>query len=96
MGKFTKNNFLNTFNKIKEFFRHAYNVRNNSKGGYEAMLIEFFFTKQDRIKRRKEKKSRFNKMNYNQSILKRIEKAKQKEKDLANYGACVAIGERRH
>ncbi len=22
MGKFTKNNFLNTFNKIKEFFRH--------------------------------------------------------------------------
>lgn len=23
MGKFTKNNFLNTFNKIKEFFRHA-------------------------------------------------------------------------
>ncbi|WP_236635744.1 competence protein [Helicobacter pylori] len=31
----------------------------------------------------------------NQTILKRIEKAKQKEKDLANYGACVAIGERR-
>ncbi len=24
MGKFTKNNFLNTFNKIKEFFRHEY------------------------------------------------------------------------
>ncbi|WP_305859405.1 HNH endonuclease family protein [Helicobacter pylori] len=24
MGKFTKNNFLNTFNKIKEFFRHLY------------------------------------------------------------------------
>ncbi|GAA7913127.1 hypothetical protein HpMS22_09560 [Helicobacter pylori] len=23
MGKFTKNNFLNTFNKIKEFFRHG-------------------------------------------------------------------------
>ncbi|EJB27068.1 virD4 protein [Helicobacter pylori NQ4200] len=23
MGKFTKNNFLNTFNKIKEFFRHS-------------------------------------------------------------------------
>ncbi|MFP6289960.1 hypothetical protein ACLGEF_07935, partial [Helicobacter pylori] len=26
---------------------------------------------------------------------KRIEKAKQKEKDLSNYGACVAIGDRR-
>ncbi len=25
MGKFTKNNFLNTFNKIKEFFRHFLN-----------------------------------------------------------------------
>ncbi len=24
MGKFTKNNFLNTFNKIKEFFRHSH------------------------------------------------------------------------
>ncbi|XNZ30719.1 hypothetical protein ACKRAQ_02335 [Helicobacter pylori] len=24
MGKFTKNNFLNTFNKIKEFFRHEW------------------------------------------------------------------------
>lgn len=23
MGKFTKNNFLNTFNKIKEFFGHV-------------------------------------------------------------------------
>ncbi len=34
-------------------------------------------------------------MHYNQSILKRIEKAKEKEKDLANYGTCVAIGERR-
>ncbi len=29
MGKFTKNNFLNTFNKIKEFFRHAYEWDNN-------------------------------------------------------------------
>ncbi len=27
MGKFTKNNFLNTFNKIKEFFRHAKEIR---------------------------------------------------------------------
>ncbi|WP_423749885.1 hypothetical protein, partial [Helicobacter pylori] len=34
-------------------------------------------------------------MRYNQSILKRIEKAKEKEKDLANYGTCVAIGDRR-
>ncbi|GAA8258510.1 hypothetical protein HpNP105_15160 [Helicobacter pylori] len=34
-------------------------------------------------------------MRYNQSILKRINQAKQKEKDLANYGTCVAIGERR-
>ncbi|MBM0601421.1 hypothetical protein [Helicobacter pylori] len=58
-------------------------------------LIEFFFNEQDRIKRRKEKINRINKMRYNQSILKRINKAKEKEKDLANYGTCAAIGERR-
>ncbi len=29
MGKFTKNNFLNTFNKIKEFFRHNLTRNNN-------------------------------------------------------------------
>ena len=74
---------------------YSYNVKNNKKGEYEAILIEFFYSQQDRIKIRKEKISRFNKMLYNQSMLKRIEKAKQKEKDLANYGACVAIGERR-
>ncbi|PUD35240.1 hypothetical protein C2R93_06810 [Helicobacter pylori] len=34
-------------------------------------------------------------MHYNRSILKRINQAKQKEKDLSNYGTCVAIGERR-
>ncbi len=74
---------------------YSYNVRNNSKGELEAALIEFFFSKQDRIKKRKEKKDRINKMLYTQAILKRIEKAKEKEKDLANYGTCVAIGERR-
>ncbi|WQU12646.1 hypothetical protein KVB95_05150 [Helicobacter pylori] len=58
-------------------------------------MIEFFYTDKDRIKRRKEKIHRINKMRYNQSILKRIEKAKEKEKDLANYGACVSIGGRR-
>ncbi len=26
MGKFTKNNFLNIFNKIKEFFRHRVGI----------------------------------------------------------------------
>ncbi|WRE42440.1 hypothetical protein KVC83_03485 [Helicobacter pylori] len=30
MGKFTKNNFLNIFNKIKEFFRHRNNLRDIS------------------------------------------------------------------
>lgn len=74
---------------------YAYNVRNNSKGKYECLLVEFFFSEQDRIKRRKEKINRFSKMRHNQSILKRIEKAKEREKDLASYGACVAIGERR-
>ena len=74
---------------------YYYNIKNNSKGVFETMLIEFFFSYQDRIKRKKEKKSRMNKMLYNQSILKRIEKAKEREKDLANYGACVAIGDRR-
>ncbi len=74
---------------------YTYNVKNNSKGEHEASLVEFFYSHQDRIKIRKEKKSRFHKMRYNQAILKRIEKAKEKEKDLDNYGACVAIGERR-
>ncbi|MGL2361449.1 hypothetical protein ACOWK0_07815 [Helicobacter pylori] len=74
---------------------YAYNVKNNSKGEYEAILIDFFFSQQDRIKIRKEKKSRFNKMLYNKAILKRIEQAKEKEKDIANYGVCVAIGGRR-
>lgn len=74
---------------------YAYNIRNNSKGEYECLLIEFFFSEQDRIKRRKGKIKRINKMRYNQSILKRIEKAKEREKDIANYGACVAIGDRR-
>lgn len=74
---------------------YTYNVRNNPKGQYECLLIEFFFSEQDRIKRRKEKINRINKMRYNQSILKRIEKAKEREKDIANYGACVSIGDRR-
>ncbi|MBH0262583.1 hypothetical protein I6663_08500 [Helicobacter pylori] len=74
---------------------YAYNIRNNSKGEYECLLIEFFSTDKDRVKRRKEKLNRINKMRYNQSILKRIEKAKEKEKDLANYGTCTAIGDRR-
>ncbi len=34
-------------------------------------------------------------MRYNQSLLTRIQQAKEKEKDIANYGTCVAIGERR-
>ncbi len=74
---------------------YAYNVKNNLKGKFEATLIEFFYSHHDRIRIRKEKKSRFDKMRYNQSILKRINQAKQKEKDLSNYGSCVAIGERR-
>lgn len=74
---------------------YSYNVKNNKKGEYEARLIEFFQCEQDRIKIRKEKINRFNKMRYNQALLARIEKAKQKEKDLAKYGACVDIGERR-
>lgn len=74
---------------------YAYNIKNNSKGEFGASLIEFFYSKQDRINRKKERKSRFNKMLYNKTILKRIEKAKEKERDLANYGACVAIGGRR-
>lgn len=74
---------------------YAYNIRNNSKGTDEAILIEFFFNPQDRVKRRKEKLNRINKMLYDQSMLKRIEKAKEREKDLSYYGACVFIGERR-
>lgn len=68
----------------KERDGYAYNVKNNSKGEYEATLIKFFYSQQDRIKIREQKKSRFNKMHYDQSLRKRIEKAKQKEKDLAN------------
>lgn len=74
---------------------YAYNIRNNSKGEYEYLLIEFFFSVQDRIKRRKEKINRIKEMRYTQSILKGINKAKEREKDLANYGACDAIGDRR-
>ncbi|GAA7926964.1 hypothetical protein HpBT060_15110 [Helicobacter pylori] len=74
---------------------YAYNVKGNLKGESETLLIDFFYSQQDRIKIRKEKIKRFNKMRYNQSILKRINQTKEKEKDLANYGACVAIGERR-
>ena len=79
----------------KEIDRYIYNVKNNEKGEYEAMLIEFFYSNIDRIKRRKAKKARFNKMRYNQALLARIEKAKQKEKDPAKYGACVDMGGRR-
>lgn len=74
---------------------YAYNVKHNSKGEYECLLIEFFFSEQDRIKRRKEKEKRINKMRHNQSILKRINKAKEREQDLAKYGVCAAIGDRR-
>lgn len=74
---------------------YAYNIKNNSKGEFEAILIKFFYSEQDRIRIHKKKKSRYDKMLYNQSIIKRINKAKQKEKDIANYGVCVAIGERR-
>ena len=79
----------------KESNGYFYNVKNNEKGEYEARLIEFFYSKVDRIDIRKEKKDRSNKMRYNQSLLARIEKAKQKEKDLAKDGACVDLGERR-
>lgn len=74
---------------------YAYNVRSNSKGAHECLLIEFFFSDEDRIKRHKEKIKRINKMRHNQSILKRINKAKEREQDLANYGASAFIGERR-
>lgn len=74
---------------------YAYNIRNNSKGEYECLLIEFFFSDEDRVKRRKEKEKRIDKMRYTQSMLKRINKAKEREQDLANYGACAAIGDRR-
>ncbi|GAA7053511.1 hypothetical protein HpCHN10_00370 [Helicobacter pylori] len=79
----------------KESDGYSYNVKNNKKGEYEARLIEFFYSQQDREKICKEKRSRFNKMRYNQALLARIKKAKEKEKDLAKHGACVAIGERR-
>ena len=72
---------------------YAYNVKHNSKGEYEASLIKFFCSEQDRIKIFKEKKSRFDKMRYNKAILKRINQAKEKEKDLYKYGTCVAVGE---
>jgi len=74
---------------------YAYNVKDNKKGEHEARLIEFFYSKIDRAKARKEKKDRFIKMRHNKALLARIEKAKQKEKDLAKYGACVEIGDRR-
>lgn len=79
----------------KESDGYAYNVKNNEKGKYEAILIEFFCSKQDSLKIRKEREARFNKMRSNQALLARIKKAKEKEKDLQNYGACVEIGERR-
>ena len=74
---------------------YAYNIRSNSKGEHEASLIDFFISAQDREQRRQDKKRRKDKMNYNNTILKRIKKAKEKEKDIAIYGASVAIGERR-
>lgn len=74
---------------------YFYAVKNNEKGAYEARLIEFFYSQNDRLKIRKEKKNRFSKMSYNQSLFNRIKKAKEKEKDLAKYGACVDVGGRR-
>lgn len=79
----------------KEDEGYFYNVDSNKKGLHEARLIEFFCSNQDRGKRRKNKINRFNKMRSHQALLTRIEKAKQKEKDLAKYGACVDIGARR-
>lgn len=79
----------------KERDGYVYNVKNNKKGEYEARLIEFFYSEADRIKTRQAKKARFNMMCYNKALLARIEKAKEKEKDLARYGACVEIGGRR-
>lgn len=79
----------------KESDGYAYNVKSNEKGEWVSRLIEFFYSEQDRDKIRKEKKTRFNKMRYNQVLLARIQRAKQKEKDLAKYGACVDIGLRR-
>ncbi len=40
MGKFTKNNFLNTFNKIKEFFRHVTNPRQDQSLKKQTLLIQ--------------------------------------------------------
>lgn len=74
---------------------YAYNVKDNEKGAYEARLFEFFYSQQDRDKIRNDKKARFNKMHCHKALLARIEKAKQKEKDLTKYGACVEIGNRR-
>ena len=74
---------------------YFYNVENSQKGEEEVVLMEFLISAKDRETRAKEKKKRKDKMCYNQAIKKRIEQAKQKEKDLANYGACVEVGERR-
>ncbi|GAA7927055.1 hypothetical protein COL401_12990 [Helicobacter pylori] len=124
MGKFTKNNFLNTFNKIKEFFRHL----QYRKGAYSCselankVAIEYYSLVKE-LKDLKEKGlidmwhsknsdgyaynlKGNHKGEYEAILIKffytpqdnikiRKEKAKQKAKDMANYGACVAIGERR-
>lgn len=74
---------------------YVYNIKNNKKGEYEARLIEFFHRTQDRLNAQQRRKARLNKMRYNQALLSRIKKAKEKEKDLTNYGACVDIGDRR-
>ncbi|GAA7847774.1 hypothetical protein JP0246_14810 [Helicobacter pylori] len=39
MGKFTKNNFLNTFNKIKEFFRHENYLETHATKGTQLGFI---------------------------------------------------------
>ncbi|MDU9711565.1 hypothetical protein RGC52_07610 [Helicobacter pylori] len=41
---------------------YTYNVKNNKKGAYEASLIDFFYSEQDRINIRKEKVNRLHNM----------------------------------
>ncbi len=82
MGKFTKNNFLNTFNKIKEFFRHS-----NTPNIYRA--IKDIETELDTLEKQARNNKSFRHENYFYKVLgsatSQIESLKKRENALSDH-----------
>ncbi|WP_120855079.1 hypothetical protein [Helicobacter pylori] len=68
---------------------YTYNVKNNGKGAYEAILIEFFHSNEYKIKIRKEKKADLIRCAITNPYLNALKKQRKKKKTLPTMGHAL-------